>query len=152
MYSYVICMSLVCTGMSSVCHSYVLVCYPYVTRMSLACTGMSSVCHSYVLVFHPYVTLMYSYVIRMSLVCGFTMNLRKHSEKISKNFFKHGNLCIEYYLYPQVSFLLNNFTKKSVLLWSIVRLSLIRKTSSYNLQSQRNKTMSCNRNKVSFFW
>ena len=37
--------------------------------MSLACTRMSSVCHSYVLVCHPYVTRMYSYVIRMSLVC-----------------------------------------------------------------------------------
>ena len=49
MYSYVIRMSLVCTRMSSVCHSYVL----YVTRMSLACTRMSFVCHSYVLVCHP---------------------------------------------------------------------------------------------------
>ena len=51
----------VCTRMSFVCHSFVL---------------MSSVCHSYVLVYHPYVThiyshvtLMYSYVIGMSLVC-----------------------------------------------------------------------------------
>ena len=69
-------MLLVCTRMSSVCHSYVLVCLPYVTgmysyfiRMSLVCTRMSSVCHSYVLVCHPYVTRMYSYVFRMSLVC-----------------------------------------------------------------------------------
>ena len=73
-HSHVISMSLVCTCMSSVCHSCVLVCHPYVTRiysyvigMSLVCTRMSSVCHSYVLVCHPYVTRMYSYVIRMSL-------------------------------------------------------------------------------------
>ena len=89
MYSYVIYMSLVCTRMSSACHSYVLVCHPYVThmysyvtrmysyltRMSLVCTRMSFVCYLYVLVCHSYVTRMYSYVIRMSLVCGFTMNL-----------------------------------------------------------------------------
>ena len=69
-------MSLVCTRMPSVCHSYVLVCHPYITRMysyvirmSLVCTRMSSVCHSYVLVCHPHVTRMYSYVIRMSLIC-----------------------------------------------------------------------------------
>ena len=49
------------TRMSSVCHSYVLVCHSYVTRMS-------SVCHLYVLVCHPYVTRMYSYVTRISLV------------------------------------------------------------------------------------
>ena len=61
MYSYVICMSLVCTRMSSVCHSYVLVCHPYVTRMSLVCTRMSSVCYSYVLVCYPYVTHMWFY-------------------------------------------------------------------------------------------
>ena len=72
-----------CTLMSPVCHSFVLVYHPYVPRMysyaihmSLVCTRMSSVflsyvpvCHSYVLVCHPYVTRMYSYVIRMSLVC-----------------------------------------------------------------------------------
>ena len=82
MYFYVIRMSLVCTHMSSVCHSYVLLCHPYVTRMysyviriSLVCTRMSSVWHSYVLVCHPYVTRMYAYVIRMSLACGFTINL-----------------------------------------------------------------------------
>ena len=84
MYSYIIRMSLVCTRMSSVCHSYVLVYNPYVTRMyshvirmSIVCTRMSSVCHSYVLVCYPYVTRMYSYAIRMSLICGFTMNLRR---------------------------------------------------------------------------
>ena len=66
-HSYVICMSLVCTRMSSVYHSYV-------TRMSFVCTRKPSVCHSYVLVCHPYVTRMYPYVIPMSLVCGFTMN------------------------------------------------------------------------------
>ena len=97
-HSYVIRTSLVCTRMSSVCHSYVTrmpsVCYsyvllwhPYVThmysyviRMSLVCTRMSSVCHSHVLVCHPYVTRMYSYVIRMSLVCDFTTNPFEHYE------------------------------------------------------------------------
>ena len=43
--------------------------YSYVIRMSLVCSRVSSVYHSYVLVFHPYVTRMYSHVIRMSLVC-----------------------------------------------------------------------------------
>ena len=108
MYSYVTRMSLVCTRISSVCPSYVLVYHPYVTRMysyairmSLVCTRMSSVYHSYVLVCHPYVTRMYSYVIRMSLVChpyvtrmysyvicmllvcGFTMN---HYHKIKQTY------------------------------------------------------------------
>ena len=46
----------------------------YVICMSLVSTRMSALCHSYVLVCQPYVTLMYSYGIRMSLVCGFTMN------------------------------------------------------------------------------
>ena len=63
-------MSFVCTGMSSLCHSYVIVCI----RILLICTRMSSLCHSYVLVCHPYVTRMYAYVTCMSLVCGFTMN------------------------------------------------------------------------------
>ena len=72
-----------CTLMSPVCHSFVLVYHPYVPRMysytihmSLVCTRVPSVCHSYVRVCHPYfyrmypyVTRMYSYVIRMSLVC-----------------------------------------------------------------------------------
>ena len=81
MYSYVMRMSLVCTCMSFVCHSYVLVCHSYVTRMysyvihmSLVCTRMSFVCHLYLLVCHSYVTRMYLYVIRMSLVCGFAIN------------------------------------------------------------------------------
>ena len=46
---------LVCTCMSSVCHSYVTHLYSYVIRMSLVytgmsliCTRMSPVCHSYV--------------------------------------------------------------------------------------------------------
>ena len=79
MYSYAIRMSVVCTHISSVCHSYVLctrmssVCI----RMPSVCTRMSSLCHSYVLACHPYVTHIYLYVIRMSLVCGFTMNLFK---------------------------------------------------------------------------
>ena len=93
---YVIGMSVVCTRMSSVCHSshkclyvmvchsYVLVCNPHVTRiysyvirMSTICSPMSPVCHSYVPICHPYVTRMYSYVMRMSLVCGFTMKCLK---------------------------------------------------------------------------
>ena len=68
------------------CHSYVIRMYLYMTRMSLVCTPIPFICHSYiictspfchlyVLVCYPYVTRMYSYVIRMSLVCGFTMNL-----------------------------------------------------------------------------
>ena len=73
MYSFVICMSLVCTHMSSFYYLYVLACHPFVTRS----TCMSSVCHlyvfvwhpySYVLVCHPYVTCTYSHVNRMSLV------------------------------------------------------------------------------------
>ena len=82
-HSYIIRMTLLCTCMSFICHSYVfinhlcaLVCHSYVThiysyvnRMSLVCTRISLVCHSYVLVCHPYVTRMYSYVICMSLVC-----------------------------------------------------------------------------------
>ena len=76
MYSHAIRMSLMCTLISSICHScvllyhlyvtrlnsYVMVCHPYVTRMSI-------VFHSHLLVCHPYVTRMYSCVIRMSLVC-----------------------------------------------------------------------------------
>ena len=86
-HSYVIRMSLVCTRVSFVSHSYVLVCHPcvtrmysyvirislicysYVIRMSLVCTCMSFVCHWYILVCHSYVTGIYWYVIRMSLVC-----------------------------------------------------------------------------------
>ena len=111
MYSYVICMSFVCTRVSSVCHSYVLVCHPYVTcmyshviRMSLVCTHLSSVCHSYVLICHPYLTRMCSYVIRLSLVCGFSMNPCKMSfsrnslkfnsrEKFETNFLVIVNSC-----------------------------------------------------------
>ena len=77
-------MPFVCTRMSSVYHSYVLVCHAYVTRMysyvtrihsyviriSLVFTRMSSVCHSYALVCHPYVTRLHSYVTGMSLVCN----------------------------------------------------------------------------------
>ena len=79
-----------CTLMSPVCHSFVLVYHPYVPRMysytihmSLVCTRVPSVCHSYVLVCHPYVTRMYSYVICMLLVCGFTMN---HYHKIKQTY------------------------------------------------------------------
>ena len=62
MYSCVIRMSVGATCMSSVCHSYVLVCHPYVTRMS-------SVCHSYVVL--PWTVVVNGV---MSLVCSFTMN------------------------------------------------------------------------------
>ena len=64
MYWYAIYMSLVCTGMSSVCHSYVLVC----NGMSLICTCTSFVCHSYVVyvtVCHSYVLVCHPYVSRM---------------------------------------------------------------------------------------
>ena len=84
---HIIRMLLVCSRMSFICHSYVLVCHPlchsyalvwhpYVIRMysfvicmSLVCTRLSFVCHSYVLVCHSYVTSVYSYVIRMWLIC-----------------------------------------------------------------------------------
>ena len=56
LYSYVIRMSLVRTRIFSVCTRMM---YSYVIRMSLACTCMSPVCHSYRL----------SYVTRMPLVC-----------------------------------------------------------------------------------
>ena len=51
-------MSLICTRMSSLCHSYVLLC----NGVSLVCTRMSSACHSYVLVYHLCVARMYSHV------------------------------------------------------------------------------------------
>ena len=64
LYSYFILMSLAFIHVSSVCESYILVCYPYITRMylqflrmSFVCTRMSSTCHSYVLVYHPYAIL-----------------------------------------------------------------------------------------------
>ena len=74
-HSYIIRMTLLCTCMSFICHSYVfinhlcaLVCHSYVThiysyvnRMSLVCTRISLVCHSYVLVCHPYVIHMWFY-------------------------------------------------------------------------------------------
>ena len=54
--------------------------YSYVFCTIPVSTRMSSVCHSYVLICHPYFTCMYSYVIHMSLVCGFTMNQKKTLE------------------------------------------------------------------------
>ena len=87
MYSCVICFVLFfrMSSMSYVTRmcSYIICIYSYVIRMSLVCTRMSSVCHSYVIcvscsyvfVCHPCVNLMYSYVIHMSLVCGFTVDL-----------------------------------------------------------------------------
>ena len=68
-------MSVVCTRISSVCHSYVLVC----NGMSLVCTPMSFVYHLYVLVCHPYVTR-----------CGFTMNRRNTINEL----FHGGNLSV----------------------------------------------------------
>ena len=75
-HSHVICMSLVCARMSSVCHSHLLICHPYITGMylyailmSLLCTCIPSVFQSYVFVCHPYVTRMHSYFIHMSLAC-----------------------------------------------------------------------------------
>ena len=82
LYSYVIRMSLVYTRISSVCHSYVLVCHPYVTcmylhviRMSLVCTRMSPVCHSSVVL--PWT---------VEILCAFVMclfsNRRYHAINI----------------------------------------------------------------------
>ena len=74
MYPNVIHISLVCTPVSSVCYSYLLVCHvaPLLyTRLSWYGNRMCSyvvVCHSYVLECHRYVTRMYWCVIRMSLV------------------------------------------------------------------------------------
>ena len=59
----------VCTPMSFIYHSNVLVCYFYVICISLVCIRMSFVWHQYVLVSHSHVTLMYSHVIRISPVC-----------------------------------------------------------------------------------
>ena len=62
--------------MSSVYHSYVLVCHPYLTGiysydifMSLVCHPYVLVCHPYVLVCHPYVLVCHPYVTRMPSVC-----------------------------------------------------------------------------------
>ena len=55
-------MSIVCTCISLVCHSYVTRMYSYVICMSLVC--------------HPYVTRMYSYVFRVSLVCSRMVSVR----------------------------------------------------------------------------
>ena len=95
-HSYVNGMSNVCTRMLLICHTDVIRMYSYVIcillvctrkdvkeklsnflgiRILSVCTRMSSVCHSYVLVCHLYVTRIYSYVIRVTLVCGFTVNL-----------------------------------------------------------------------------
>ena len=60
----VIRMSIVCTRMPFVCHSYVTRMYSYVILISLVCTHMLFVCHSYVFVNH-----LYSCAIGMSLVC-----------------------------------------------------------------------------------
>ena len=51
--------------------SYVIRMYSYVTYVSLAFTCMTSVCHSYVLVCHPNITRIYLYVIRMPFACKF---------------------------------------------------------------------------------
>ena len=92
-HSHAICMTLVCTRMSSVCYLHLLVCHPlalvstrmlsvcprmysYVIRMSLVCTRISLVCHSYVIrtsllytcmpfVCHSYVLVCHPYVTHM---------------------------------------------------------------------------------------
>ena len=77
MYSCVIYISLICTRMSLVCHSYVTRVYSYVILMSLVCTCMTFICHSYVLVSNV-ISLAYtrissvchSYVICISVVCA----------------------------------------------------------------------------------
>ena len=83
MYSNAIRMWVVCTRISSVYHSYVLVfngasltfilmssvCDLYVIRMSPVCTRMSLVCHSYVIRTSLLYTRMYLYVVLMSLAC-----------------------------------------------------------------------------------
>ena len=60
-------MSSVCPSYVLVCHLYVTRMYSYVICMSPVCTRISSV--SQLVVSHLYVTRMYSYVTRMSLVC-----------------------------------------------------------------------------------
>ena len=69
-------MSLVCSRMSSLCHSYVFVCHPFVTRMYsyvilllLVCICMTSFYYSYFLACHTYVTRVYLYLILLLLVC-----------------------------------------------------------------------------------
>ena len=93
-HSYVLACHPYVTLMSSICHSYVLLCHPYVTRMYSYAIRMSLVCHSYAFVCYPYVTRMYSYVIRMSLVCGFTMNLYFHI--LERNFMKKYKIKLNY--------------------------------------------------------
>ena len=116
MYSYAIRISVVCTRMSSVCHSYVISTLLTCTRMSsvyhsyvLVCHPWS-VCHSHVFVCHPYVTPMYSYVIRMSLVGarmslvgGLTMNhscskkfVLETETKSLKNTFKEIHILVKF--------------------------------------------------------
>ena len=116
MYAHLMHMSLVwalalsiCTRMSSVCHSYVLVYYSYVTLMYsvclmlLICTYMSSVCHSYVLICHPYVTRRYWYVIRMSLVCT------RMSSYVTRMWFYHEPFKQRYYVFDLTDLTLDHF-------------------------------------------
>ena len=112
-------MSLICTRMPSVCHSYLTRMYSYVIRVSLACTRMSSVCHSHVLVCHSYVlvchpcaTRMHLYVIRMPLVCT-SMSSVCHSyvlachPYVTRMWFYHEPCDYQFYLLiPPVRFLL----------------------------------------------
>ena len=55
--------------MSVACHLYITRMYLHVIYMSLVCTRISPICHSYVLVCHPHITRMHTYVIRMLFVC-----------------------------------------------------------------------------------
>ena len=47
---YVIRMLFLCTRLSFICHSYVIVCHLYAIRMSLECARRSFACHSNMLV------------------------------------------------------------------------------------------------------
>ena len=76
------CMSVVWTPISYVCHSNTFVCSPYVTRMylcvirmSLVSSRMSSICYLRLIVCHLYVSHMYLYVINMSLECTLILSV-----------------------------------------------------------------------------
>ena len=58
---YVIRMLFLCTRLSFICHSYVIVCHLYAIRMSVECARRSFACHSNMLVCHSYVTCLWFY-------------------------------------------------------------------------------------------
>ena len=141
MYSYVLLMSVVCTCMSPVCHSYVLVCHPcvtrmysYVIRMSLVCTHMSFVCHSYVLVCNLHVTCIYSYVIRMSLVyTHMSLVCTRMSSVFTRMQFYHEPplevFCRKWCSYKNFA----NFTGKG-LCWSVILIKVVKNFVEKRLQ------------------